>query len=540
MTAIDRARRADVLIVGAGPTGLVLALVLERLGVRVRIVDETAAPGTTSRALVVHARTMELYRQLGIADEIRDGALELGAINLWVRGRRIARAAFGEMGEGLSPFPYALVFPQDAHERVLVEQLRRAGVEVERSTELVGIDARGSDGVIARLASTDGRGALAPCEAAYLVGCDGASSRVRELCGLGFRGGTYEHVFYVADVALRGPVADHELHVALDDADFLAVFPLKRENAARLVGAVRTEAEGRGGLRWEDVEKQLLRRLDIQIDEVSWFSTYRVHHRVAEHFRLGRVLLAGDAAHIHSPVGGQGMNTGIGDAVNLAWKLAAVLHGARDELLATFEPERRPFARRLVATTDRAFTYATRSGRFARWVRVVLVPRVAPLLLRSPRVRRWVFRTVSQITIAYRHSRLSEGSAGAVRGGDRLPWLRSEDGERDNFAPLASMTWQLHVYGTASPELAHACARRDLAIHRFPWQPRMRRAGFARDAAYLVRPDGYVALADRRARAETLERYLDERGLLPMRTARERAGAGTRDAAPAAHEPALT
>lgn len=504
------ARRVDVLIVGAGPTGLVLALVLARLGVEVRIVDQTLEPGTTSRALVLHARTMELYAQLGIARAVRDASVELDAVNLWLRGRRIARAVLGEMGEGLSPFPYALVFPQDAHERLLAEHLRRAGVEVERGTELVGLERR-PDFVRARFASRDA------CDAAYVVGCDGARSTVRDALGLGFPGGTYQHVFYVADVALRGPVADHELHVALDDADFLAVFPLKGEGAARLVGAVRTGAEGHGGLRWEDVSKQLLRRLGVTVDEVHWFSTYRVHHRVADRFRRGRVFLAGDAAHIHSPVGGQGMNTGIGDAMNLAWKLAAVLQGrAREDLLDTFEPERRAFARRLVATTDRAFTYATRSGRLARWVRVWLVPRVVPRLLRSARVRRWVFRTVSQIRIAYPNSRLSEGSAGAVQAGDRLPWIRPADGGADDFAPLASMAWQVHVYGRASSELAGACARRGLPLLAFPWTRAMRDAGLARDAAYLVRPDGHVAFADRRARAGALERYLDLRGLLPV------------------------
>src|SRR5262249_46801571 len=158
---------------------------------------------------------------------------------------------------------------------------------------------------------------------------------------------------------------------------------------------------------------------------------------VAARFRVGRAFLLGDAAHVHSPVGGQGMNTGIGDAVNLAWKLAAVLNGrARDSLLATYEPERIGFARRLVATTDRVFTVVTKQGTLARWVRTKLVPPILPLLVRLAPVRRFLFRTVSQVGVNYRNSPLSMGAAGAVSGGDRLPWVEIGPGQ-DNFTPLA-------------------------------------------------------------------------------------------------------
>src|SRR3989441_11083460 len=160
---------------------------------------------------------------------------------------------------------------------------------------------------------------------------------------------------------------DRELHVSIDESDFAAVFPLKEEGRVRLIGTIRPESEKEGEhLGWEDVSKKVLQRLRIDVRRVKWFSTYHVHHRVAARFRQGRVFLLGDAAHIHSPVGGQGMNTGIGDAVNLAWKLAAVLNGgAAVSLLSTYEPERIRFARRLVATTDRVFTFVSRRGPLA-------------------------------------------------------------------------------------------------------------------------------------------------------------------------------
>ena len=192
-----------MLIVGAGPTGLVLALWLTRLGVLVRIVDKTMEPGTTSRAVAVQARTLEFYRQIGLAEAVIARGREVLAANLWVAGRQVARAVFGKMGAGISPYPYAFIFSQEEHERLLIDRLSEAGVSVERETEFVGLEDRG-DRLVGRLKHADGR--LESCETAFVAGCDGAHSRVREALAIGFAGGTYEHLFYVADVEARGPV----------------------------------------------------------------------------------------------------------------------------------------------------------------------------------------------------------------------------------------------------------------------------------------------------------------------------------------------
>jgi 2-polyprenyl-6-methoxyphenol hydroxylase-like FAD-dependent oxidoreductase len=494
-----------VLIVGAGPTGLVLALWLTRLGVRVRIIDKTAEPGTTSRALGVQARTLEFYRQVDLADAIVEAGVKVATAHFWVGGANVVRVPLGRMGEGLSPFPYVLIYPQDAHERLLIERLAALGVNVERQTELLRFE-QDSERVRAVLKRPDG--SEATCEAAYLAGCDGAHSTVRQTLATGFPGGTYSGLFYVADVDATGPAANGDIHVDFEEADFLAVFPLKGTGRLRLIGPVRWES-GREPheLTFADIGDKARQNLKLTIGRVNWFSTYHVHHRVATHFRGGRAFLLGDAAHIHSPVGGQGMNTGIGDAVNLAWKLAAVLKdGATDRLLDTYEPERRAFARRLVATTDRIFTLVTKQGVLARWVRTRLVPHVIPLLFRLTPVRRFQFRTVSQIGINYRHSPLSAGAAGGVRGGDRLPWVETASGS-DNFAPLTSLTWQVHVYGEPRGGLAEACAELEIPFHCFAWKPRMRRMGFLRSALYLVRPDGYIALVDPRADPKRLRQY---------------------------------
>jgi 2-polyprenyl-6-methoxyphenol hydroxylase-like FAD-dependent oxidoreductase len=503
----------DVLIAGAGPTGLVLALWLARLGVQARIIDKTAEPGTTSRALGVQARTLEFYDQIGIADAVVERGHRVVAVNLWVAGKHAARASFGAMGKGISPYPYALVYPQDEHERMLIAHLAEAGIEVERRTELTGLEDRG-DRVLAHLKKADGSDET--CEAQYIAGCDGANSKVRAALNIGFPGGTYNHLFYVADVNARGPVMNGDIHVALDVNDFLAVFPLTDDGCARLVGTVSEVAEHQqDNFSWNDVSKRVIEWLKIDVERVHWYSTYRVHHRVARQFARGRGFILGDAAHIHSPVGAQGMNTGIGDAINLAWKLAAVIKGrAKESLLETYEPERIGFARRLVATTDRAFTGVTSNGTIARIVRLDVAPRVMPLMFRFAASRRALFRTVSQIEINYRRSRLSLGRAGRVHGGDRLPWVPMDGAGADNFAPLKSIDWQVHVYGDAHQEVHAMCARRKLALHEFPWRREMIRAGLERDAVYLVRPDGYVALARAGAAVEVLGSYLDARGIV--------------------------
>jgi 2-polyprenyl-6-methoxyphenol hydroxylase-like FAD-dependent oxidoreductase len=509
-------RDTDVLIVGAGPTGLVLGLWLTLLGVRVRIVDKTAEPGTTSRALAVQARTLELYRQVGLADALVARGRPMRAINLWAAGKPVAHAVLGDMGRHISPFPYALIFPQDEHERLLIGRLAQAGIHLERETELVAFEEKAGRAVI-QLRRADG--ATEACEAAYVAGCDGAHSTVRQAMAIGFPGGTYNHLFYVADVEARGPAMNGELHAALDASDFLAVFPLKEDGRARLIGTVRADAEHQHeDLSWNDVSRRVIEWMRIEVERVNWFSTYHVHHRVADRFRKGHAFLLGDAAHIHSPVGGQGMNTGIGDAVNLAWKLAAVLAGRADQwLLDTYEPERIAFARRLVSTTDQAFTGVTSDGTIARHVRLDVVPVVIPMIFSLAATRRFMFRTISQTAVNYRGSRLSEGRVGRVHGGDRLPWVTADSNDVDNFTPLTSLDWQIHVYGSATPEIRAVCEERTLPLHVFPWHPDVGRAGLRRNAVYLVRPDGYVALAAPEGNAAAITSYFAGRRLTPTK-----------------------
>jgi 2-polyprenyl-6-methoxyphenol hydroxylase-like FAD-dependent oxidoreductase len=505
-------KRCDVLIAGAGPTGLALALWLTKLGVAVRVVDKAGDAGTTSRALAVQARTLELYRQLDLADAVVAQGHKVPAVNLWVAGERQAHVAFETVGGDLTPYPFLHIFPQDEHERLLIERLQVLGISVERGTELLGY-AENTSSIIARLRGPGGQ--EEDCAASFVAGCDGARSRVRESMGTGFAGGTYRQIFYVADVEASGPALDGELHIDLDEADFLGLFPLAGKGRARLIGTVRDERADRADtLKFEDVSQRAITHLKVHVTRVNWFSTYHIHHRVTEHFRRGRALVLGDAAHIHSPVGGQGMNTGLGDAINLAWKLQAVLAGrAQESLLDSYEIERIHFARRLVATTDRVFTFVTADGRLADVVRTRVAPLVIPRILGYKFAREFLFRTVSQIALNYRGSPLSRGVAGHVHGGDRLPWVRTRAG--DNYSSLSAMVWQAHVYGSATAALTAWCERHGVKLSTFEWQPEIEAAGLARDALYLLRPDSYVALADATGTQETLERYFFDVGVSP-------------------------
>jgi 2-polyprenyl-6-methoxyphenol hydroxylase-like FAD-dependent oxidoreductase len=494
----------DVLIVGSGPTGLVLALWLTKLGVKVRIIDKTAEPGTTSRALGIQARTLELYRQLDLTDAVLKLGHKVPAVNLWVKGEPATRLSFERIGSDLTPYSFLHIFPQDQHERLLIERLEALGISVERRTELVSFTDEG-ERVIARLRGPEGQEET--CEASYIAGCDGARSTVRETTGTGFPGGT------VADVEAAGRALDGELHADLDEADFLAVFPLAGKGRARLIGTVRDErADHADTLTFDNVSNRAIKHLKVDVRKVNWFSTYHVHHRVTEHFRNGRAFLLGDAAHIHSPAGGQGMNTGIGDAINLAWKLAAVLAGhAPDKLLDSYEVERIGFARRLVATTDRVFSFVTAEGRIADIIRTRIAPVVLPAAMAFEAAREYLFRTVSQITLNYRGAPLSVGAAGHVHGGDRLPWVFIDG--KDNFEPLAEMNWQVHVYGSANADLSAWCASHGVPLHVFHWRSEHEAAGLVRDATYLLRPDTYVALADTSGAPGALDRYCADHGI---------------------------
>jgi 2-polyprenyl-6-methoxyphenol hydroxylase-like FAD-dependent oxidoreductase len=494
----------QVLIVGAGPTGLVLALWLARSQVPFRIIEKNGGPGQASRAMAVQARTLEFYRQLGIAEKVIASGILMDGGHLRQGSRVVADFQFDDIGPDISPFPFVLSLPQDDHEHLLVKYLEAVGIHVEWNTQLEQFSEEKS-GVKATLKKGS---AEETCEFAYICGCDGAHSTVRQGLGLNFPGGTYEQLFYVADVQAEGLAFDEAVNACISRDSFIVAFPVRSSGMFRLIGIVPQNLAGRDGLTFEEIRPFVKKQINVDVSRVNWFSTYRVHHRVADHFRQGRVFIAGDAGHIHSPAGGQGMNTGIGDAVNLAWKLASVIHGRmKPSVLDTYESERIAYARTLVATTDRLFQLAVSTSFEARVTRGIFLRYIAPVLLRFRAARKAQFRLVSQTRIHYRDSSaLSSGTAGKVHGGDRLPWIQSQD----NFQPLNSLDWQLHVYGTISGALQDLANRWNVPVHSFSLDKKALSAGLIQNADYLVRPDGHIALVQAEQDPQQMEKYFSQ------------------------------
>lgn len=502
-----------VLIVGAGPTGLVLALWLARRGIPFRIIDKNSGPGQASRAMVVQARILEFYQQLCIANEIIASGVKMERLHVRRHGKSFITLALRDIGAGLSPYPFVLCYPQDDHERFLVDRLKSLGVEVEWDVELKELNQ--SETQIHAILEKAGTEEV--CQPIYVCGCDGAHSTVRSQLKIDFPGGTYNNLFYVADVKIEGGF-QADAFMNLGAGGFAQMFPVRSSGMQRLIGLVPEALSGRNDLSFEDIRPEAEQLLHVHVDHVNWFAAYHVHHRVAEHFQVGRCFLAGDAGHIHSPAGGQGMNTGIGDAVNLAWKLTNVIQrGASSSLLETYEIERIAFARTLVASTDKAFQAITGRGFAGKFFRMLLIPSLMPILLSFASVRRLLFKTISQVRISYHQSALSSGKAGEVHGGDRLPWVPSDHG--DNFTTLPSLDWQLHVYGTARPDFEQTATALKLPVIVIPWSEAAHQAGLKRDAAYLVRPDGYVALALAMQDSVALKEYVTRLSLKFLKNA---------------------
>ena len=478
----------DVLIAGAGPTGLALGLWLARAGVAVRIIDKADAPGETSRAIAVQARTLEYYRMLGIADAVVAAGVRTEAATVHTDGDIVARLPLGDFGKGLSAYSFVLFFPQDAHERLLGEALRQYGVEVERGVELVEFS-QTDDGVDA---SVTGAAGAVTIGAKYLCGADGAHSTVRHTLGIGFSGATSDTEFFVADVEMAGATDGIGLNICFEPAGFGLYMPVRGGNSIRFIGVVPPQLQQRPDLKFGDVGGAYVARTRLQQRRVNWFSRYRISHRVADRFASGRVFLLGDAGHIHSPAGGQGMNTGLGDAVNLGWKLADVLRGrATPALLDSYEPERRAFALTLVRTTDRVFNLVAGRNWPAQVIRRVAIPYLIPQLMRFGAMRRTMFSLLSQIRVSYRDGPLGGDDHGRLRAGDRLPWV--EAAGTDNFATLDG-DWQVQVYGGAA---GGEDAGGEIAGFRtvmLPFGREAQRAGLESAMCYLLRPDGHVGL----------------------------------------------
>lgn len=492
----------EVLVVGAGPTGLVMAILLLRFGVACRVLDQADGPATTSRALGCHARTLEVLADVGVLDEFLQRSRALRGATYYRGEQAVARMRW-EPQEGPHPFPQVLA--QAELEALLRARLAALGGTIEWGCALVDLHQE-TGCVVARLAGG------AEVRADWIVGCDGTHSRVREAAGIDFVGASYPEVYYLGD--LRLDLRGDESRVWLGGERLLAAMPLDDGGLWRVFADVTPATPGE---RLPPPTVEVFQRLleeralgpgKVRVSGATWLSVFRLQRRQAGRYRVGRVFVAGDAAHSFPPFGGQGMNTGIGDAYNLAWKLAAVVRGwGSPDLLDTYHAERHPLCQEIIRNVDRSARMVAWRHPLAGTIRELLVR----TLLRVPAFRRANSRRSSGLAHHYRRRTWLSDQVGKHRGpqaGDRAPdgplaagrLFAARDGARftlllfqetdESFAP--------GEFGARVQVLVIARADRELR----------RIYGAERGGLVLVRPDGHIGFRGGARDVPALRRYL--------------------------------
>jgi 2-polyprenyl-6-methoxyphenol hydroxylase-like FAD-dependent oxidoreductase len=427
------------------------------------------------------------------------------------RGEILGEVNLSNVGEGLSAFPFMLVFEQSRNEQLMYDWLRANNRDVNWQTELLNFSQHNS-GVTASFKTADGR--TQTVEGRYLVGCDGPRSLVRHNLGLSFAGSTFERLFYVADVRIDWKFTHDALTVCIAPHSVVAFFPLPGENRWRIVGSfpegvMKDESE----VVYEEIEEQIKKeaQLELDITRVDWFSTYKVHTRHVDRFSSGRCFVAGDAAHIHTPAGGQGMNTGIQDAYNLAWKLAMVLrHSAHENLLDTYNEERLPNAKRLTETTDRMFNLAAGNDWLVSLIRTTIFPPMARYILSIDSIRRRFFIMISQIGINYRNNSLSsheEDDDFEVKAGDRMRYFVIDG--HSIFDQLKAPKFHLVSFSNDQTQFAMLEPTEVLDTCNIALNADVEKVfGADKPFSVLLRPDNHIALITKDHSLKTVTNYL--------------------------------
>lgn len=517
----------DVLIIGAGPTGLMMACQLAIQKIPFRIIDKNEDHTTQSRALVIQARSVEILDQMGLAEiAIQQGKIAKG-IGAFFNGKRILHVVVNSMGEGLTRFPYLLMLEQSHTEAILVEFLKQYQCEVERNVELLSVS-QNENGVLSVLRRRDGK--EEEVKTTYVIGADGAHSIVRQQLKIPFGGKTYEESLFVMDCKAEVDIPNDEMYLTFANDAIGGFFPLTN-GRWRILGNIPKSLEGKEKIEFEDIEKNYAQRVQMKVRlyDPQWVAVYRAHHRYASTFHQGNCFLVGDAAHIHSPVGAQGMNTGLQDAYNLAWKLALVIKGkANTSLLETYTEERITIARKLVGTTDRLFNMVTSENFALRTFRSYIVPVVlkvlGPVFQKMKFIQRMAFKIVSEIGINYRGNTLADNAvlgsfpSHAPKPGDRLPYIKfmnEEGNETSTHEIVKGSFFRLLFFGVEVPNdltLFIEPFADIISIAEIPFSKRtsilydrfdMKEGGF-----YLIRPDRYIAYRATVFNPEHLRNYL--------------------------------
>ena len=495
--------KTEVLVAGAGPVGLTMAAELARYGVSVRIIDKAGQRSDKSKAMVVWSRTLELLDRTGCVPDFLAAGMKVTSANIVVGPKTIGKI---DLGSVASPYPFALMLPQSDTERLLEAHLNALGIYVERSTELVSFSEIGGT-VVSKIRTADG--SEEEVQSSWLVGCDGAHSAVRHGLRMVFVGDTQPSNWLLADVRLRGVENPGEIEIGWHSDGVLAVFPITQDRFRVIadMGLSQTGAN-RGEPTLQDIQHVLDKRGSggVTAYEPTWLAIFHINERMVTNYRAVRVFLAGDAAHVHSPAGGQGMNTGMQDAFNLAWKLALVCRGVcgEDPLLDSYSSERRQVGELVLKNAGRITSLAILRGDVKQSIRNYL----ASLLFGFSPVRSAMAESFTEISIEYPDSPLNahgKHSHGGPAEGERAPVREGEPpigaGNSPKFVLCADLS------DAKSKHAAGVTA----ALYRHLLEEQIR-PPYASGGVWLVRPDGYVALATGQDGLDHVAAYLDRVG----------------------------
>ncbi len=484
----------EVLIVGAGPTGLVLAYELARRNIPIRIIDKNEGPAEQSRALLIQVRTLEVFHFMGIIDEIIQRGQKISQMNLFMRHHLAFEAHFQSLK---SPYPFPLVLPQNDTEAILISALEKQGIQIERNTELLSLS-QDSGQVTVTLRKNGQEENLCT---SYLVGCDGAHSVVRHSLNLPFKGSAYSQLFSLADVEFQSSLKQDEMYLFFESKGFFAILPMRKGWVRLITVNPSSQVNSAPEPTLEDFQKCVDHFIPGKgkIIKTYWLSYFHLHHRVSPSYQEGRVFIAGDAAHIHSPAGGQGMNTGIQDSFNLAWKLALVIQKkSSPKLLESYSLERQPVGERVLKTTDRFFKAIVSQGLTARLLKNYLLPFAAKFIF--PRIVQTIAYFVSQLQVNYRKSKIvSEAPGQHWPSQAPRPGERALDGDFKNsktlFDTFEDPNYILLIFCEKenAASLLKSLQRKALTCLEIPKGPLYSLYGIEKEGLYLIRPDRYIA-----------------------------------------------
>lgn len=506
-----------VLIIGAGPTGLMAACQLALHGIDFLIVEKNQVPSKLSKALGIQARTLEIFEQMGMIDKVLANGIPGKGMTLFTRGEPRFSVPIEKMGEGLSPYPYIFMLAQNLTEDYLREFLKSKGKKVEWDTEVLEIR-QTEELAEADIRFAGGKSKTLPFN--WIIGADGAHSIVRHHMPVKFEGEKYPNRFWLADAKAEGIVRPEFINVMLARIGFAIFFPMKGESRYRVIGVLPEDWEDDRKLEIDELSQILEKKykLNVRISDSHWTATYNLHHRKTDQFRHKRFFLGGDAAHIHSPVGGQGMNTGLQDMYNLCWKIALVEKGiAKCSLLDTYHTERHPFAEQLLKTTDRIFVLAITKNPIIKFFQLYLMPLVVRPFVRLKFIQTLLFKTISQTGIRYRKSPLSVQTSTnqKIKAGDRFPYFLMNSGD-SVFQYFQNTAFNLLIpqdhFKSHQPGFENLQKQFPglLQIHQIPEDENtfFMETSISQKDFILVRPDMYIACLGRNVKA--LETYFEK------------------------------